>query len=104
MNSQPLYEEQDWRGKTLLICPLCKADTFERVVMLKHLVDAHNSELALVQLVDLETSIPAANPLPAVETPEEGGRDVFEVELVEIDPTIDDAHEGERKTFTIKEQ
>ncbi len=102
MISQPLYEEQNWRGKTLLVCPLCKADTFDRVVMLQHLVDAHDSELALVKLLDLEKDIPAEKHLPAVETPENGNNNVFEVELVETGSTVD-AQGNERKTYTVKE-
>lgn len=103
MNSDQLYEEKDWRGKTLLVCPLCKADTFDKIVMLKHLVDAHDSELALVKLLDLEKGIPAAKKkLPAVETPENGGNDVFEVELVETGSAVD-AQENEHNTYKVKE-
>ena len=105
MNSNPLYEERDWRGKSLLICPLCKADTFDRLTMLRHLVDAHDSELALVQLVDMEGSLPAsASPIASdqEQQSERGDGDVFEVELIEINPTID-AHDHEHTKYTIKE-
>lgn len=111
MNSDPLYEEQDWRGKRLLVCPLCKADTFEKIVMLKHLVDAHDSELALVELVGMEENDPTPTPSTLRASPpnsestnlgEKEQSDVFDVELVETGSTVD-AQGNERKTYTVKE-
>lgn len=102
MSSDPLYVEQEWRGKRLLVCPLCKADTFEKIVMLKHLVDAHDSELALVELVDLEKDSPSPLPPLPKGRGEENPDDVFEVELVETGSTVD-AQGDERKTYIVKE-
>ena len=97
-----LYEVKDWKGKALCVCPLCGFDTLMKIKMLQHLVGKHDSELALVALVDLEKDSPS--PLPLV--PEGRGKeqpgDVFEVELVEIGSAMD-AQGNEHKTFSVKE-
>lgn len=97
-----LYEVRDWKGKELCVCPLCGFDTLAKIKMLRHLVGKHNSELALVALVDLEKDSPSPlPPLPDGRGEEQPG-DVFEVELVETGSTMD-AQGNEQKTFTVKE-
>jgi hypothetical protein len=101
---EALYTMRIWRGKTQYVCPLCGADTFDKKIMLKHLVNKHDSELALVELVRLENKTPSQPP-PNAESANlgEGNQeDVFEVELVETGSTVD-AQGNEHKTFTIKE-
>jgi hypothetical protein len=101
---EALYTMRIWRGKTQYVCPLCGADTFDKKIMLKHLVNKHDSELALVELVRLEgTSTPSPSPSADSANLGEGNQeDVFEVELVETGSTVD-AQGNEHKTFTIKE-
>jgi hypothetical protein len=102
------YKIASWKNKDLFQCSLCRFDSFERKEMLKHLVSKHNDELALVELVELEGNLtssalqasPAHAAMPHAGEGEQG--EVFEVELVETDTTVD-AHGNEHKTFTVKE-
>lgn len=97
-----LYEVKDWKGKVLCVCPLCGFDTLVKIKMLQHLVGKHDSELALVALVDMEKDSPSPlPPLPEGRGEEQPG-DVFEVELVEIGSAMD-AQGNEHKTFSVKE-
>jgi hypothetical protein len=98
------YKIASWKNKDLFQCSLCRFDSFERKEMLKHLVNKHNDELALAELVELEGNLLTSSALQA--SPAHAGEgeqgEVFEVELVETDTTVD-AHGNEHKTFTVKE-
>jgi hypothetical protein len=103
-----MYIVGTWRGLPQYVCAACKFDTLDEVVMLKHLVNKHNSEAALEELVELEkapsTSVPLP-PSPLAPLPKGEGEaddEVFEVELIETDSTVD-AQGNEHKKFTIKE-
>jgi hypothetical protein len=110
VSDEPLYQVKSWKGKAMYVCPLCGMDTFEKMTMLRHLVCKHNSELALVELVELEGKNPTPSALRASpqnsESTNAGEKklgDVFEVELVGTGSAVD-AQGNEHKTFTIKEQ
>lgn len=100
------YITVTWKTKELYKCPLCRYDSFVKLDMLKHLVNKHNNELALVELVKLEEETPSPSPSPIAKEQEPqlemGKGDVFEVELVETDSIVD-AQGTEHKTFTVKE-
>lgn len=97
-----------WKGVDHYRCRECSVDSFDKKIILQHLVDKHNSEDALAMLVELEgTTAPHLTPPPAPPHQEsadgEGSvEEVFEVELKEIDSTVD-AQGNEHKTFVIKE-
>lgn len=105
-----LYEVKDWKGKALCVCPLCGFDTLMKIKMLQHLVSKHDSELALVALVDMEKDSPSAPSALRASPPnsestnlgEKEQNGVFEVELVEIGSAMD-AQGNEHKTFSVKE-
>lgn len=106
---EPLYEVKSWRSREMFVCPLCGADTFQKLLMLRHLVAKHDSELALVELVELEKIDPHRRSAPPPQNSESSNLgenkqgDVFEVDLVETDSTVD-AQGDEHKTYTIKEK
>lgn len=98
-----------WKGLPQYVCAVCGFDTLNEAVALNHLVDRHNSEAALARLLEIEKAkSPAATQQPPTQpqtsTFGEGrnDKDVFEVELIETDSTMD-AQGSEHKNFTIKE-
>jgi hypothetical protein len=107
-----MYTVGTWRGIPQYVCAVCKFDTLDEMVMLRHLVNKHNSEAALERLVELEKDKPKP-PAPSVlwtsppnresaDLGEKSAEDVFEVELVEAGSTVD-AQGNEHKNFVIKE-
>lgn len=98
----PEYTVGTWSGRKHYQCKLCVFDVLEdEMAMLRHLVQAHNSEAALVRLVDRETSEPTAT-AARPEGDAGDGAEVLEVELVETGSHVD-ADGNVRKTYTIKE-
>lgn len=93
-----------WKGVDHYRCRECSVDSFEKKSILQHLVDKHNSEEALAMLVELEGKpTPPPAPLHQENADGEGSVDeVFEVELKEIDSTVD-AQGVEHKKFVVKE-
>ena len=53
---EPQIRDNLWGAQKHYECRLCNFDTFNRASMLEHLVEIHNSELALAELVELENS------------------------------------------------
>jgi len=47
-----------WSGRTHYQCIRCTFDSFDRIALLEHLVNAHNSEVALKTMIDLENISP----------------------------------------------
>lgn len=97
-----------WKGLPHFVCAVCGFDAFFEVVMLNHLVDKHNSEMALERLVELEkdkvipTPTPPASRALPLKSEDKADGEVFEVELVETGSTVD-ARGNEHKNFVIKE-
>ncbi len=54
------YRIGTWSGTTHYQCLRCPFDTFDRMAMLNHLVEAHNSEVALETMISLETVSPSS--------------------------------------------
>ena len=49
-----------WKGVDHYRCRECSVDSFDKKIILQHLVDKHNSEDALALLVELESPTPSA--------------------------------------------
>lgn len=102
---ETLYMVGEWRGLPQYVCAVCGFDAFFEIVMLRHLVNKHNSEMALARLLEIEEQHPepVQQPVPPSHlSAGEEGKDVFEVELVEMNSTVD-AQGNEHKNFVIKE-
>lgn len=93
----PLYSIGAWSGLPQYRCGLCEFDTLDEPVIIEH-VEMHK--------VGYSAAPPPAPPQIQEQDLERGDSsdsdDVFEVELVELDSTMD-AQGNEHKKFTIKE-
>lgn len=95
------YSVGVWSGQAHYQCDLCAFDALEKAAMLEHLVNAHNSEKALEELLGNNVAPPPAPP-QMEEHHLERGEDVFEIELKEVDSAVE--RDGdEHKTFSVEE-
>lgn len=54
---QAEHSVNEWGGQKHYMCGSCSFDTFHWNEMLKHLVDAHDSEAALAELLSIEEEV-----------------------------------------------
>lgn len=97
--SRTPYEVKLWKGLPQYVCVICGFDTLSENAIFTH-IEAH-------QLAPVSPQPPPNLPHPStsagtppLRTEEDDG--VFEVELIEVDSTMD-AQGNEHKKFTIKE-
>lgn len=101
------YEVKHWKGMPLYVCKVCGWDTLKVDEIGEH-VEGHAARSMDADAASTPTPPTSTSSVQRPTAPQQAGRgdedgeELFEVELVEVESTVD-AQGTERKKFTIKE-